>query len=289
VFFIPVAILALFFVADLIMIKDTPAQAGLKNIELGDATSGQEDGPSLNFFAVAGMMFKNPIIMTIAAIEFCSGFLRNAIMQWYVIFAKQTGQMDAFVPRNWGLLLCVAGIMGGVFAGTISDKFFNSRRGPVSGVLYGIMLMGAICVPFMIHNPAGLGYLVVFMSMSVIGVHGMLSGTASMDFGGSKNVGVAVGLIDGFVYLGTALQSILYAKILPSGDAAKDPANWVAWPVAMIPAALIGFLFCLKMWNARPQPKKSVVFDEARDATAKVAVGLTKHDSGRSTGAESSL
>ena len=53
------------------------------------------------------------------------------------------------------------------------------------------------------------------MSMAVIGVHGMLSGTASMDFGGSRNVGVAVGIIDGFVYLGTAVMSFTYAIVLP--------------------------------------------------------------------------
>ena len=51
--------------------------------------------------------------------------------------------------------------------------------------------------------------------MAVIGVHGMLSGTASMDFGGAKNAGIAVGIIDGFVYLGTGLMSFTYAVILP--------------------------------------------------------------------------
>ena len=34
-----------------------------------------------------------------------------------------------------------------------------------------------------------LGWTVIFMSLCVIGVHGMLSGTASMDFGGKKNAG----------------------------------------------------------------------------------------------------
>ena len=46
------------------------------------------------------------------------------------------------------------------------------------------------------------------MSLFIIGVHGMLSGTASMDFGGRKNAGIAVGIIDGFVYLGTAVQAL---------------------------------------------------------------------------------
>lgn len=253
VFMVPAAILVLFAIADYFMVFDNPSETGHKDFDVADASSG-DTGPALGVLAVAKKMFTNPIIMTIAAIEFCSGYLRNAIMQWYIIFSKQTGIMGTFVPKNWGLLLCVAGILGGVFAGTISDKIFHSRRGPVSAVLYGIMLIGAIINVWMLNSPM-LGWLVVFMSMAIIGVHGMLSGTASMDFGGKKNVGVAVGLIDGFVYLGTAVQSLLYAKILPTGDAAKDPSNWANWPIAMLPMAAIGFFLALRVWNARAQPR----------------------------------
>lgn len=78
--------------------------------------------------------------------------------------------------------------------------------------------------------------------MSIIGVHGMLSGTASADFGGRKNAGIAVGLIDGFVYLGTFLQSFVLGNWLPSKkdvEAAADISNWKIWPIAMIPFAII--------------------------------------------------
>ena len=97
----------------------------------------------------------------------------------------------------------------------------------------------------------------------------MLSGTASMDFGGSKNVGVAVGIIDGFVYLGTAVMSVTYALVLPkeqfegTGSArtlvgpVTDPENWIAWPVAMVPLALLGLFLSFRVWNAKPRPRKS--------------------------------
>ena len=154
-------------------------------------------------------------------------------------------------------------VLGEKFAGTISDHVFQSRRGPVAGVLYGIMLVGAVVLTFTYTTPI-VGWLVVFMSMAVIGVHGMLSGTASMDFGGAKNAGIAVGIIDGFVYLGTGVMSLTYFLVLPKVEldaagkitgAATDPANWQAWPIAMIPLALIGFLLALRLWNAKPKPK----------------------------------
>jgi OPA family glycerol-3-phosphate transporter-like MFS transporter len=93
------------------------------------------------------------------------------------------------------------------------------------------------------------------MSMCIIGVHGMLSGTASMDFGGKKNVGVAVGIIDGFVYLGTAAEAVALGRVLPADKLAKLPANWWTWPAVMLPLAVVGCLLVSRLWNAKPKPK----------------------------------
>jgi MFS transporter, OPA family, glycerol-3-phosphate transporter len=272
VFFVPTVMLAIFWIIDFLWVKNTPGEAGFEDFDTADASSG-DDGPQLAAIDVFKMMFRNPVIITIACIEFCSGFLRQAIMQWFRTFAKQTDDVlhlkDSFVYDNWGMLLCCAGIMGGVIAGIISDRVFQSRRGPVAGVLYLCMLIGAflmIIVPqtldyqgvfFSVHVPV-IGWLVVFMSMAIIGVHGMLSGTASMDFGGKKNVGVAVGIIDGFVYAGTAVMSITYGFILPDDTnpaIAGDPANWIWWPVSMVPIALIGLFLSTRIWNAKPKGK----------------------------------
>jgi OPA family glycerol-3-phosphate transporter-like MFS transporter len=276
VFFVPAGILVIFLVLDILFVRDSPKQAGLQDFDTADASSG-DAGPQLGPLAVAKLMLRNPVILVIAGIEFCSGFLRNAIMHWYPIMAKQTGIGDTFVPKNWGMLLCCAGILGGVVAGVISDRVFESRRGPVASLLYGGMLVGALILTTLLGTPL-LGWMVVFMSLCIIGVHGMLSGTASMDFGGRKNVGVAVGLIDGCVYLGTALQSLLLGQLLPQGDAAKVQDNWLRWPLAMVPMALLGLILATRVWNARAKPKQVVT--PATDASPGAPQG-TVPDTGK--------
>lgn len=248
VFFIPAAILLTFFVIEFILVRDSPGQAGFTDFDTADASSG-DTGPQASVKAVFKKMITNPVMLVILGVEFCSGFLRNAVMQWYPKLARATG--ETFVSENWGVLLCVAGITGGMFAGVISDRVFDSRRGPVSAVLYGGLTAGCVVALGLMGQPAWLGWAVVFMSLCVIGVHGMLSGTATMDFGGRKNAGLAVGIVDGAVYLGTAVQSVLLGNLLPSGDAAKELAAWHLWPWLMLPFCVVGLLLATRVWNAR--------------------------------------
>ncbi len=285
VFFIPAAILGFFLVMDLIFVRDTPGEAGHKDFDLGDASSG-DDGPRLPLGEVVKKMISNPAILIIAAIEFCSGYLRNAILQYYQTFAEETHRAASptmkkvasalaatdpeasakalaalpkeFVHDHWGMLNCMAGITGGVLAGLISDRVFGSRRGPVAGVLYGVMLVGSIVMFFTIPTMA-IGWVVVIMTLAIIGVHGMLSGTASMDFGGKRNVGIVVGIIDGMVYLGTALEALVLGRVLPKEAAQSDAHNWWTWPAVMVPAAILGLALSTRVWNARPAPKTQAV------------------------------
>jgi OPA family glycerol-3-phosphate transporter-like MFS transporter len=260
-FFIPAGILFLFFVLSYLLVHNSPSDTGHEDFDLGDATN---EGERLTVVQVFVKLLTNPVIVTIAIIELCSGFLRQAILQWGVDFGRGLQLGDTFVFQNWGMVSCIAGITGGIFAGAISDHLFQSRRSPISAVLYGIMLIGGIAiVPLLSTHPGAIGWIVALMSMAIIGVHGMLTATASADFAGKKNTGMAVGIIDGFVYIGSTVQSFLYGAMLPSNKItgpdgcpmvnpeSANTDNWVIWPAAMIPVALIGFALSLKIWNAR--------------------------------------
>jgi OPA family glycerol-3-phosphate transporter-like MFS transporter len=262
IFLIPSMLLCLFFVLSFLFVRNEPGDTGHANFDLGDATNDNEKASVKEVFI---RLFTHPVILTISFIELCSGFLRQAILQWGVDFGKGIGLGGTFVFKNWGLVSCIAGITGGVFAGAISDHLFQSRRSPVSGVLYGIMLAGSIMIIPLFTAPAAIGWIVALMSMAIIGVHGMLTATASADFAGKKNTGMAVGIIDGFVYVGSTVQSFLYGAYLPaskirdaSGCVVANPEagkvdNWTIWPLAMMPVALVGFLLTLRIWNAKPR------------------------------------
>jgi len=251
VFFVPAFILIILALIEIFLLKDTPSGAGYQDFDTADASSGEEDKP-FNLKDILKKIFTNKVLLTIAFIEFCTGVLRNGVMQWYPIFAKESLQLpgDHFMRANWGFLLMIAGVFGGLFAGTISDRVFQSRRGPVAGILYATMFFGTLLMNFVLFNPNPLllGMIMVFMSFCVIGTHGVLSGTSTMDFGGRKAAGTAVGLIDGFVYLGTGFQSLSLGFL--------TTANWHYWPPFLLPFTIIGFYLATRIWKAIPKGKK---------------------------------
>jgi len=441
VFAAPALLLACILVVEFVLLRDAPGLAGLVDFDTGDASSG-EDGAPIPVLTIFKRILTNPIILTIALVEFCTGVLRNGVMHWFPIYAKEVWVLDGahslvygptrdllllplrvvgcgdvepdsalakfcaqtprdvtvfalaiaaalvlavvlfaigsrargsrralllalggvaflapFFPLGWGGLLFVAGVIGGNVAGFVSDLVFQSRRAPAAGFLYGALAVCALAMIFALsppstkvawaapdsglvvgdvvvhvagardvtswddvrkavtcHEPrcvdsawdpeacvcttsagaarepspstglipasvmrdgvlvdvelqdpkasqrAGdarqlkarpelplspwvLGVLVFFMSLAVIGTHGLLSGTATMDFGGKKAAATAVGIIDGFVYLGTALQSLALGAL--TGVA------WLFWPLFLFPFALIGFFLLTRIWHAK--------------------------------------
>ena len=263
-FLSPAVVLVVFFVLSYLFVRDTPAQAGLKDFDVADASSG-DTGPPDRALVIIKRMLTNRVILTIALISMCSGFLRQGILKWYRTFAGAVHLSGTFVYEHWGMVSCISGITGGIFAGVVSDQLFKSRRPPVSTVMFALLLGGAIAIVPLLSAPGAVSWVIAFMAVAVIGVHGMLSGVASQDFGGRRNAGTATGLIDGFVYLGTALQGFIYANLLPQtkiivdGKSVPNPDagsihQWYAWPVAMIPVAAIGLLLSLSIWNARVKP-----------------------------------
>lgn len=253
VFLIPAIILYIFFFIEYFILRDSPAGAGYKDFDTADASSGEEH---LTFSAIQIIkkILTNPIIITVALIEFCTGVLRNGVMHWYLIYTKENLLPAAqFMLDNWGLILMIAGSTGGMVAGFLSDKVFGSRRAPVAALLYGLIFLCTVGMTFSLSprlHPLILGSMVTLISFAVIGTHGMLSGTATMDFGGRKGAATAVGLIDGFVYLGTGFQSISLGFI--------TEWNWAFWPIFLIPFSIIGLILLVRIWNAFPKGKKTV-------------------------------
>ncbi len=253
-FLMPGVLLGVMFLSTLAFIRNSPQDAGLGEFDTGssDEFDGSEKVAVLSVFK---RLLTHRVVLTIALIEFCTGVLRNGLMYWYPIWAREHSLVAGLA--DWqGVGLFAAGVFGGLSAGILSDRVFGSRRGPVAGLLYGVMIVMLVVqllgMRFMGSSPA-LAYLVfgvlVGGSFCVIGTHGVLSGTATADFGGKGATAMAVGIIDGFVYLGVGVQSMALGYL--------TERDWSYWPMFLLPFAVIGLLLALRIWKALPTRGKA--------------------------------
>jgi OPA family glycerol-3-phosphate transporter-like MFS transporter len=100
------------------------------------------------------------------------------------------------------------------------------------------------------------GWAAVLIVMASIGITSLMSGTAATDFGGRKATATCSGIVDGFAYLGSGLQSICLGYI--------TTRNWQWWPVFLIPFAIIGLVISIKIWKALPAATRRYIAEVER-------------------------
>ena len=254
VFYIPAGILLFWALLDWWLIKDTPEEAGFPPFDTHDASSGQMN-VEFSKMELLKKVFTSPLMLLIALVELTSGVFRNGISQWYLIFANEVKQPGAgFFVAHWGWLLCIFGIIGGFAGGLLSDKVFQSRRGPPAALLCGaVLVLSGVMAAFLFSSPVIVGCAGVAIVMCAVGVTSLMSGTAATDFGGRKATATCSGIVDGFAYLGSGMQSLSIGYI--------STRNWQWWPLFLVPFAAIGLYIALKIWHALPTATRKYIDD----------------------------
>lgn len=248
-FLVPSGVLAAMLLVDLVLVRDRPGTAGLADFDTGDEAQhgGKADG-ELTFREVVGRVLRHPVLQVLAVAEFCTGVVRQGLLLHYGRFLAQVHHVtEKATPGRYQIAsigITVGGILGALLCGILSDRVFGSRRAPVAFLFYIGQVVALVALGL-----AGSSYaavvLVGFACMWIFGVHGMLSGTASMDFGGKRAAATAAGLLDGVQYLGSGLVGVGLGALL-------DRYHWSIWPYALVPFSIAGGALMLKLWNARP-------------------------------------
>ena len=250
VFLVPSAAIFIMFLIDLFMVKDKPSQAGYEDFNTGDATADDPDKDKpVDWGYLIKKVFSNPVIITITVPEFCTGFVRQGLLLWLVPFLSEVHHIEhgtlLFDIATLGIT--AGGIVGGLLCGILSDKVFQSRRPPVAFIFYIGQIIFILILGWT-SSAVAAAYLIGICCMWIFGVHGMLSGTASMDFGGTKAAATVTGMLDGIQYVASGLTGFLLG-------AGLDKFGWTAWTYMIVPFSLIGAIMMLRVWNAKPGSK----------------------------------
>jgi MFS transporter, OPA family, glycerol-3-phosphate transporter len=248
VFIIPSCAIFVMAIIDLFLVKDKPSQAGFDDFNTGDASSSDPDKDKpVDWNYLIKKVFTNPIILTIMIAEFCTGFVRQGLLLWIVPFLSEVHHVEhgSVLYDVATLGITIGGIIGGLLCGFLSDRLFQSRRPPLAFMFYMGHIVFILALGWVVNSIAA-SILIGVCCMWIFGVHGMLSGTASMDFGGTKAAATVAGMFDGIQYVASGLTGFLLG-------AGLDKFGWGAWTYMLIPFSLIGSLMMLRVWNAKPR------------------------------------
>jgi len=244
-FFLPAIAVAVMTFITWRVVQDSPGDAGLEPFDPQDATSG--DTEKVTFSYVAKRVFTNPIAITIAVAEFCTGLVRKGFEEWFPRYMQEAQNLalDNAIFKRGAFAIVIAGIVGAFIAGTMSDWVFKSRRPPVAFIGYAIQI---VCLVVVWKAPSLTAVIVAFTmnSLAISMVHSMLSGTASMDFGGKRAAASAAGMFDGMQYIGGSFAGYGIGKLI-------DLYGWGVWAPSMVGFAGVGAVLMLFLWNARPR------------------------------------
>ncbi|MBI1795521.1 MAG: MFS transporter [Candidatus Eisenbacteria bacterium] len=248
-FFLPAMVVGVMTIFTALVVRDAPEEAGLPPFDPEDATSGDTEPITVGY--VARRVFTHPVTLTIAAAEFCTGLVRKGFEEWFPRYMQEAQHLpfDHPIFKAGALAVVLSGIAGAFVAGTLSDWVFGARRPPVAFIGYALQI---VCLGVIWRAPGLTAIIAAFAvnSFAISMVHSMLSGTASMDFGGKRAAATAAGLFDGMQYVGGSLTGFGLGMIL-------DRFGWGAWAPSMIGFSGVGAILMIVLWNARPSATRA--------------------------------
>ena len=149
----------------------------------------------------------------------------------------------------------VCGIVGTVFSGWISDKFFKGSRN-VPALIFGLMNVAALCL-FLLSPGNNFAIDVLAMVLFGLGIGVLicfLGGLMAVDIAPRSAAGAALGVVGIASYLGAGLQDIMNGVLIQGHKEIIDGIEvydftYVNW--FWIGAAILSVLLTLLVWNAK--------------------------------------
>jgi sugar phosphate permease len=252
---VPAAMLLVIAVIYIIFHKDSPRSVGLPEIE--EYNGGEPEAPATveeqartsneRSMDVVREVLSYPMVWFMGLSYFCLKFVRYSLLFWLPLYmTKKLG----YEPSLSGWLSSIpeiAGFLGGIFAGYVSDKLMGARRAPICAIMF-LGLAGA-CWAQSYLSVMGLVPMMLGMSLvyfMIFGPDTIMTGAAAMDFGSKKGAATAAGFINGLGSIGAAVQEPLLGFL-----AVKYGYDYFFY--LFIPLSIIPFFLMLSQWNAKPK------------------------------------
>ncbi len=237
-FIVPAALLLVSFAHTTARLQEHPPE--------GDAGAAGGEPERMPLREALAVTFGNRRVWILAFGLFGVDAVRYGFLDWapgHLAEAQQSGALAAAMKTA---VLPLAGAVGALTSGWITDRFFESRRAPVCAIL--LFAVAALTLAY--RGVVGLGAAPTIACLALVGycLYGaqiLLVGTAAQDFARRGATAAAAGLVDFTGHVGAMSGDVVTGLMLQRHGWAGAIAWWAC--AAFMAAALVATL-----WRARP-------------------------------------
>jgi len=199
----------------------------------------------------------NPRIWVLALGLFGLDAVRYGFLDWapgHLAEAHATGALPAALKTS---VLPLAGAVGALSSGWLTDRYFQSRRAPVCAILLGAV--GLLTLVY--RGVVGLGALPTVVTLALtgfclFGAQILLVGTAAQDFARRGATAAAAGFVDFVGHLGAFSGDVVTGWMLRRYGWAGANAWWAC-------AAFGAAVLVATLWRARPEEARALRLAQA--------------------------
>jgi sugar phosphate permease len=219
-FFTGAGLLSLLFIANLILLRETPQQRGLpapqtNPLNVYDDPAAKNKSTSTSLASILRPLIASKFFWMVCGLSLGTTLLRETFNLWTpTYFVDFVGLSNADAASRSALFPLFGGVSV-LLAGFMSDRLGLNGR---SLVLFGGLASGTACLFLLAHVPGHANpwlpvTIVTLIGFLLLGPYSYLAGAMSMDFGGDKGAATAAGIIDGVGYLAGVLSGDTMARV----------------------------------------------------------------------------
>ncbi|HCW99219.1 MAG: MFS transporter [Pantoea sp.] len=198
----------------LLFMRDSPQSCGFPSIQTLSDEPHEGDDNKGSVFKNQLFALRNPALWTLALASAFMYIDRYAVNSWGIFFLQQgkaytTVEASGIIGVN-----AIAGIIGTIMAGMLSDRFFPRNRSVMAGFISLLNTLGFALMLWSPHN-----YYTDILSMVIFGatigaLTCFLGGLIAVDISSKKAAGAALGTIGIASYAGAGLGEFLTGMII---------------------------------------------------------------------------
>lgn len=234
---------------------DTPQSKGLPAVNAPEKKKEMDALETEEFNRAQKAVLRNPAIWILALSSAFMYISRYAVNSWGVFYLQAEKGYSTLDASFIISISSVFGIVGTMFSGVISDRFFGGRRN-IPALIFGLMNVFALCLFLLVP---GVHFWMDALAMILFGLGigvliCFLGGLMAVDIAPRNASGAALGVEGIASYIGAGLQDVMSGVLIEGNKRLVDGVEvydftYINW--FWIGAALLSVLLALLVWNAR--------------------------------------